>query len=324
MQFSSIPKSYFVALVLVVFLIGGLTMYFSVPGVVDGWQITTPGRAYVAEDEFIPVDFSVAFSSTAHEGTLVGNFWVILKSPGGEETHILPLFPREIQDTMLDNDMVGSVSFGNKASTRYNEPHSFTGYAYLSPLIHDGVYEMSLAIGRMEGANFDTPYILSKSSSRAFEVKRVFQTKKSLQVEALNTNTQPHTDGSVPGVRFRIKATEEDVMLRAFEIGTKHTPRPPRGVKSFALYDGETGEKLSDLTDLWTPALTIEAYTPFVLDTPITITKGTPQILELRAQVDPDVITKEDRIFSVPRIYGVNSVDQKIAEQVFLVGEILP
>ena len=124
--------------------------------------------------------------------------------------------------------------------------------------------------------------------------------------------------------RFSLRSITDDITLRALEIGKATNHRIPDSIQSISLYDADTGGKVSDLTDLKMNALTIEQFTPFVVDTPVVIAGGAVRNFELRAIVDASKISNQeiDNEFFIPRIYGINSANEKFAEQVFWTLEV--
>lgn len=310
-------KNYILAFgIVVLVLVGTIFLFFrdNTSGGVDTWNVTVPADGFVAKDEFIPVSFSYTAPSSIYGKFVDGNFSIALSGGKDNKVHILPLYPREIPN-LFESDGINVVRFGDVFAI--NKEHTFSGYAYLSPLIFDGKYDARFVFDRTEEGK--SPTVLSQSKSRKFEVKRIFQTRHSLAVSPLSASAMPHGDGMVTLLRFSISAPSDAVEFRALEMGAKSVRRIPDAVVSLALYDEETGKLLSTLTDAKLSAQTLERYTVYVLDTPFAVDPKKPIVLELRARVDAAKLGNGRIIsFNIPRLYGINSEEQKIAEQVTL------
>jgi hypothetical protein len=314
-------RNYTIAGGIIVGLLVLIVGYFVfVRGGADSWVVLAPEEGYVAYDEFVPVDILVRMNQGSRDEDLAGTFWIVV--PTDDETHLLPFIPREIG--VYANEQVDPVVFGANGF-KYGTDQRLTGYAYLSPLIFDGTYQARLAFGHFGGEDRETPLVYSQSDTFPLTVERIFQTRKSLEASKVTASSVKLEDGTTRLLRFSLQSTVDDIVLRALEMGKTTNHRIPDAIQSIALYDADTGGKISDLTDLKMNARTIEQFTPFVLDTPVVIASGEARNLELRAVVDVSKISNQeiDNEFFVPRIYGINSANEKIVEQVFWTLEVL-
>lgn len=317
-------KNYLIAFVIVMAcLLGAVVFFYSSnrSGTAELWEIELPGREYVAKDEFVPISFTYTPSSAVLGNTREGNFWIVLVGEEDETMHVLPVYPREIPN-LIERDAVNVVHFGS-AEFPMNTPHTFSGYAYLSPLIFNGTYTTRIVFGRTEEGK--SPVILSQGEERSLNVERTFQTRKSLLATSRSTAIKKNSDDTYTLLQFSLSAAVDDVMLRAFEAGVPGIRRVPDPIMTLSLYDAKTGEKVSDLTNMKLSAQTIEQFTPYVLDAELMIHPHETRELELRAVVDESRLDSNGNVsFSIPRLYGINTEQFKIAEQVELkvVGKI--
>lgn len=317
-------KNYLTVFAIIMIGLMGIVAYFHFQNqnsVNESWIVDAPTDGHVAKDEFIPISFKYTPSSSVLGNSSQGNFWLILINKKDGSKNILPFYPREIVG-LIERNAVNAVHFGSK-EFEMNTEHVFSGYAYLSPLIFDGEYSARLAFGRTEEGK--SPTVLSEDEERIVTVSRMFQTRKSLIATTLSNEIKKNPDGSYTLLQFSLKAAVDDILFRGFEAGIQGIRRVPDPVISLALYDSKTGKKVSDLTNTKLGASTIEQFTPYVLDSELMIRPGVAENLELRASIDiARLSSNRDVSFSIPRLYGINTEQHKIAEQVPLkvVGKI--
>ena len=308
-------KTYIRAFVFIAIVLVGIASMstFSAPTVSDAWTVDLPATDYVAHDEFIPVSFSYTPGSGLTSGSRDGNFSILLESKKNGTKTLLPLYPRELS-SLIERDAANAVHVGGKEYP-LGVAHTFSGVAYLSPLAFDGDYVARVVFAKTEEGK--SPSIISQDVGRPFVIKRTFQTRKSLDARALSQDVRKNSDGTYTILRFSLGAVVDDVLFRGFEAGVPGIRRVPDPVMSLVLYDAKTGQKISDLTNTKVGAQTIERFTPYVLDSDVLIQVGQPRELELRAVIDSQRLDSNGNIsFTIPRLYGINTEQHKVAEQV--------
>ncbi len=289
----------------------------------EEFVVQEPSDTAEINDEFLSLRFTFTPSSLFYGSFAEGNFLLLLTpidagQDGAKATPVSArIYPREIPKLTF-NDGENVVRFGEKGFAM-DETHSFSGYAYISPSdVFDGEYSARILYVKTEEGR--SPKELGQSPDFRVTVKRTFNLQHSLIVAQLPTDVRKK-GLEWPLMTLNIRAVSGDVAVRALELGTPSVRRVSDAITSLALYDAETGELLSTLTDTKISAATLERYTVYVLDTPLVANAQFTRSIEVRAVID-EVLLQNDPLlqFALVRLYGVNTDKQKIAESVADIG----
>lgn len=214
-------------------------------------------------------------------------------SSTGKEYRLKPFFKNVIEDAEKEkyfgNDF---LMFGPEEPYSYNRKYEFPVVVYLPQDILNGFYDIETQYefpGMYPTVNkgyYGGPKL---EISRIFSGSDLIAVSKTYPVEEGNSEifVPVETDSGTPLLRLRICAPDEDVFLRAFEMGTEKGGLIS-GIDNFTVYNAETSEFLSKVFVLGVtggPSSFCD-YGVFYLEWPIMIKKGETKELELRGVVE--------------------------------------